>query len=58
MSDDTKKVGVVYRPGVLEVSDVGAAKAIILTPQRGTTAAERTPELAATTYTMRLRKHG
>lgn len=58
MSDDTKKVGVVYRPEVFEVSDVGAAKAIIVTPQRGSTTAERTPELAATTYTMRLRKRG
>ena len=41
MSDDTKTVGVVYRPEVFGVSDVGAAKAIILTPQRGTTTAER-----------------
>jgi SAM-dependent methyltransferase len=41
MSDDTKKVGVVFRPEVFDVSDVGAAKAIILTPQRGTTTAER-----------------
>jgi hypothetical protein len=70
MSDDAKKVKVVYRPQVFDVPDVDAAKAIILTPERGTTTAERweveTPylvdaigrELAAMTYTMRLRKRG
>ena len=41
MSDDTKKVKVVYRPQVFDVPDVDAAKAIILTPERGTTTAER-----------------
>jgi SAM-dependent methyltransferase len=41
MSDDTKKVKVAYRPQVFDVPDVDAAKAIILTPERGTTTAER-----------------
>jgi SAM-dependent methyltransferase len=41
MSDDSKKVKAIYRPQAFDVPDVDAAKAIILTPERGTTTAER-----------------
>ena len=51
MSDDTKKVQGEYRPQVFDVPDVGAAKGMILTPEPGTTTAERweleTPYLVA-----------
>jgi len=50
MPNDTKRVTAAYRPQVFDVPDVGAAKGIILTPERGTTTAERwareTPFLA------------
>jgi len=41
MSDEPKRVKAVYRPQVFDVPDAGAAKEIILTPERGTTTAER-----------------
>lgn len=41
MSEDTGKVKAVYRPQVYDVADAGAAMEIILTPERGTTTAER-----------------
>lgn len=51
MPDDTKQFQGVYRPQVFDVPDVGAAMAIILTPETGTTTAERwaleTPYLVA-----------
>jgi hypothetical protein len=41
MSDDKKNIKVVYQPEVFEVAGLDAAMEVILTPEQGTTTAER-----------------